>query len=129
MVTQATTGAKVSKLPSCKSPCTQKQPLKFLMTPVGALFLLKTQVPGRILLLASRIGTSFRIPLLSSASVSLAADSFHLSKSGSKKSDQTTMYLDRKLLLCTPQGHRGCIASEGHSKWSWPNTQIHHRWW
>ena len=79
-VVQETTGAYVltSSANSCKSPLIQYLALYFLISPSGDLFTRNTQVPGRILDLASEIGTSTHVPLDAKAEISAYAASIHL---------------------------------------------------
>ena len=79
-VVQETTGAYVltSSATSYKSPLMQYLALYFLISPSGDLLTWNTQVPGRILDLASEIGTSTHMPLASRAEISACAVSIPL---------------------------------------------------
>ena len=75
-----TTGANVSKDPSYKSPLTQYLVLYFLMVPSGRRLRRKTQVLGRMRVLASSVLTSIYVPRFAKSCISLLAAAIHSDK-------------------------------------------------
>ena len=74
-----TTGAYVSKLPSCRSPQMQYCALNFLKVLSGTCFTRNTQVPGNIYVVAVSIGTSSQHFNSSNLNISLMAALIHSS--------------------------------------------------
>ena len=90
-VENATTGAKVFLSPSSRSPRTQYQALNFLIEPSGLRLRRRTQVPGRMRVLAWDLGTSTHVPFLVRLLISRVAEAI--------KSDRTQnirSYLQKK---------------------------------
>ena len=77
---QEATGAKVLNSLSWRSPRTQYRSLNLLIVPSGKRLIRKTQVPGKILLVAKLMFSSIQVLFFSKPRISFSAASCHFGR-------------------------------------------------